>query len=429
MKGKKNKHSKKSKCAPISQKVALAQLKNEYCRRYTRVAKALGALEIYKKFDETDHKLLWLGRVRSIRVEPDCDVKIPSLLLTFFRKWISYSARNTMTRMIPDGPEVTLEDYFTAGTMFGIFTRTLTAADSGKTEQQVNEIKKAFEPVARHDRYPMPYTQLLAIGLNLARTLSRPTSKIYSVRYDVHNIESSTSADCLYLNSISAPTLSITIDGIKRQCYQLCWPGFNEDFAWGSVNGTTLGIDGSFAKLQFDLYIQPHALHRLRERTTPINPISRYSALYLSLDNPQYHAVKPGTSLLEYRYNNTLLGYFLVEAVSGVALIKTFLFITNSGTPEGNMLDRILNARKSDKAFTEIDKLSTFMTTDILKNTRLRTALIEAGLEPLVNYCETNAGETACKNGFSSFFNHYMGFTPEPSKKQPVATEEEIFAV
>jgi hypothetical protein len=149
----------------------------------------------------------------------------------------------------------------------------------------------------------------------------------------------------------------------------------------------------------------------------------------MSLDDPQYHAVKPGISLLEYRYKKTLLGYFLVEAVSGVALIKTFLFITNSGTPEGNMLDRILNARKADKAFTEIDKLNTFMKTDILKNTRLRTALIEAGLEPLINYCETNAGETACKKGFSSFFNHYMGFTPKPSELQLEETEQEIFAV
>lgn len=426
MKGKKCKHSTKNGKCKIPQKIALAQLKNEYCRRYIRVAKALGALETYKKLTENDHTLLWLGRLRAIRVEPEKDVIIRSLLLDYLRKTVSCFTRFITTSIVEGGPEVTLEDYFTAGVMFGIFARTLSAQECKKTEQEINEIKKAFEPVARKDRYREPYTKLSVLGISLARLLSRPTSKIYSIRYGVHFIESGTSADCLFVKATSAPCLYLTIDKIRRQCYHLGWPGMHSDFAWGSIDGATLGIDGAFAKLKFDLYIQPHALHRLRERTTPIDADCRFTSLYNSLDNQQYHAARPGTCLLEYRIKDTLIGYFLIEAISGVALIKTFLFVTNSGTPEGTRFDRILGARKEDKEFTGIDKLGTLLTTDILQNPTLRAVLTKAGLESLIRFCETFSQKTTCKKGFNSFFDRYMGFPVQSQEQEKVEMEENV---
>jgi hypothetical protein len=225
------------------------------------------------------------------------------------------------------------------------------------------------------------------------------------MRHDVCFIDSFTSADSLIVNVTTAPYKYPTIDGISRQCFHLCWPGMFSNFMWGAVPGTTLGIEGPFAKLKLDLYIQPHTLHRFRERTESVEVTLRYLALYESFDFPKFHNVRPGTSLLEYRIYDTIIGYFRVEAVCGVALIRTFLFVTNTGSPEGDRLNRILGAGKADKEFFGIDKLSTLVTTDLLQNSNLRIAFIEAGLEPLMQFCEKHSSKAKCKKGFSSFFD------------------------
>jgi hypothetical protein len=258
---------------------------------------------------EKDHAFLWLSRVRAIRVEPEKEVKIPSLLLDYLRKHVSYYARQKMTSITEGGPEITLEDYFTAAIMLGVFARKLQLNNCDKTEQQISEIKKAFDPIARQDYFVGPYIILNTFGQTL---------------------------------------------------------------------------------------------------------------------NKKYHTVQPGTCLLEYHIDNTLIGYFLIEAVSGVALIKTFLFVTNSGTPEGSKLDRILKARKEDKEFTGIDKLGTLLTTDILQNPTLHAALTEAGLESLIRFCETYPRKTACKKGFNSFFDHYMGLPKQSQEQMNKEIEEEV---
>ncbi|NJO89402.1 MAG: hypothetical protein HC831_10930 [Chloroflexia bacterium] len=83
------------------------------------------------------------------------------------------------------------------------------------------------------------------------------------------------------------------------------------------------------------------------------------------------------------------LGYFSAEAIEGMIVIKTFLFLTNGGTPEGQKLEKICGLKKQDKKYWAIDKLSTFKNSDIAKTPELKSLFLEAGCSDLFNYLDT----------------------------------------
>ncbi len=58
--------------------------------------------------------------------------------------------------------------------------------------------------------------------------------------------------------------------------------------------------------------------------------------------------------------------------------------MTNGGTPEGKKLCEICGLGRLDREFLAIDKLSTFMATDIKSDKELEKLFIEAGCECLV---------------------------------------------
>lgn len=95
-----------------------------------------------------------------------------------------------------------------------------------------------------------------------------------------------------------------------------------------------------------------------------------------------------GNILMEFRYFNTKAGYFRLDIIDGKIIIRTFLFVTNNGTPEGQKLGSNTGLQKLDKKYLAIDKLSTFMTSDIGKNENVKKIFIDAGCQCLLELYE-----------------------------------------
>jgi hypothetical protein len=68
-----------------------------------------------------------------------------------------------------------------------------------------------------------------------------------------------------------------------------------------------------------------------------------------------------------------------------VLLLKTFLFITCDGTPEGDKLRKILGLSKWDKKYLAIDRLSSFLNSDIQENAGLCEIFKEADCGQLLS--------------------------------------------
>ena len=129
-----------------------------------------------------------------------------------------------------------------------------------------------------------------------------------------------------------------------------------------------------------DVYVQSHALIRLRERIDTVDHPSLHFTLALSVYKKQISILHNGKSLLAYYHIKHKLGYFLLDVIDGVVVMRTFLFITNSGTPEGDRLDRELNIGKLEKQYVGIDKLSSFVGSDLMMDERVKNIFDKVGL-------------------------------------------------
>ena len=92
-----------------------------------------------------------------------------------------------------------------------------------------------------------------------------------------------------------------------------------------------------------------------------------------------------GRYLIEYRIGESKIGYMVGEYIAGAILLKTFLFITNNGTPEGRKLYELYGLGKLDKKYLMLDKLSSYIRSDIGNNEKLRGLLEQTGCAGLLN--------------------------------------------
>src|SRR5450759_1287872 len=134
------------------------------------------------------------------------------------------------------------------------------------------------------------------------------------------------------------------------------------------VKLSQLGFQNGIPDKDVKIYIQKHALRRLDERIDCLSVDQKHISLFSALIKPEIIKTAKNRSLVAFRIYNTKVGYLSAEYIDGAVLIHTFLFITNNGTPEGQKLTELTGLGKLDKKYLAIDKLSSFIKSDIGKN-------------------------------------------------------------
>jgi hypothetical protein len=133
------------------------------------------------------------------------------------------------------------------------------------------------------------------------------------------------------------------------------------------------------------LYIQRHALQRLDERLG-LQANNVHSHLFFSLfEQPVRYVLGNGCSLIEFNMYEYKVGYLLTTQHNDKLVIRSFLFLTNDGTPEGRRLRAITGLAKYDKKYLGIDKLSTFTAYRIHEDEELSALFREAGCGSLLD--------------------------------------------
>lgn len=103
------------------------------------------------------------------------------------------------------------------------------------------------------------------------------------------------------------------------------------------------------------------------------------------------------------------VGYFLVSYHGDKWVIRTFLFLTNEGTPEGTKLKEIIGLEKEDAKYLMIDRVTAFLDYDIEHDRRLRALFETAGCGSLLGYIKLFVrGEEGVKNS-ASIANYLFG--------------------
>jgi len=202
------------------------------------------------------------------------------------------------------------------------------------------------------------------------------------------------------------------MNGVSRPSIKVCWPFMSKDGIQSvHVSPDALSVPSDCFNHAFDVYIQTHALRRLSERLDCADSNSLQRNLFFSFENPYVSRQENGSFLIEYKLHGIKAGYLVADIQDDALVIRTFLFITNSGTPEGKKLQEISGIGRLDKEFLAIDKLSTFMASDIRSNKELESLFLEAGCGCLLDLHdrEKNADENESMTSSLTMLMKYFG--------------------
>ncbi|WP_207423564.1 hypothetical protein [Desertivirga brevis] len=174
----------------------------------------------------------------------------------------------------------------------------------------------------------------------------------------------------------------ICIEGHTREIIWVGWPDYYGGVNYVSIEPSKLGLQGNEP---LPIFIQKHALQRLQERLSLLPGPVHFSLFNLFMDVEFDCLTKENYCLLALKVMDQKLGYLLCSLHGDVIVIRTFLFLTNDGTPEGQKLQELTKVNRLDKQYLGIDTLKAFLEMNIESNAVLSGLFNEAGCSGLLN--------------------------------------------
>ncbi len=217
--------------------------------------------------------------------------------------------------------------------------------------------------------------------------------------YEKKKEKSHVSIPVFYLHGeVQHPKTFNTPDG-KRQAYRLFWFQHIEGPFVRQIEAGLLGLADKSSDTPIDIYIQQHAINRMNERLDCLSNAEIVMMLDVSFRTPVVLYIGDRCYLIEYRIGDSKIGYMLGEYVEGILLLKTFLFVTSNGTPEGQKLNELYGLGKLDKKYLMLDKLSSYIRSDIGNNEKLKSLFEQIGCAGLLNIEEDVQRLAASRKG------------------------------
>ena len=132
-------------------------------------------------------------------------------------------------------------------------------------------------------------------------------------------------------------------------------------------------------KDEIPVYIQSHALNRMKERLDLLDNEALNYNMFRNLYCFKHFYDVGSYLLIPFHLYDVKVGYFCGQIVDDCFVIRTFLFITHFSTPEGSELKDICGLGRKDVDYWKIDRLSTFMNVDAKKYPLLLEMFEKAG--------------------------------------------------
>lgn len=364
------------------QKIARAQHRNDFLANLKIFFDKITVQNIFHLIPSNELENIYKLRSQPVRITATQGV--PSDVLKDY-KWII--PQMFKTRFIDFGigtiDKISLYDYFTSAFTLILYSTRLKESDY----KNASAIKKALSPLAAladGEIYNNAWKQYFEVMNSIGVLNSDLSSIMYVLKH-----ETRTEIDgnlgfwyCMDIYALHPETIKVLIDDGKRPAYKigLGIPVPTPHLEYVTINREDLGLPSG---KPFDVYIQSHALNRLIERVDGILTGVLHFNLFYSLKQLKVCKNKKGEYLFEYYIFEKKVGYLCAIIVDDKIIIRTFLFLTNNGTPEGIKLHSNNGLMKQDKMYLAIDKLSSFINSDITKNEVVKNMFIQAGCESL----------------------------------------------
>ena len=403
----------KKKKSPISQKHIDAQRKNYFLSHLKNLFnKITNNDQVFNLLPKSELDQLYAKRFRPIKVKAGLNQKIPKDILQYCQQQIKQALNDDSFPLnIGKLEKITYYDYLSIGYTILRYHALLNEKDF-KDAIRVKQSLSKFAQKFNLEINSMAIEKYCLVTEQLSMLLSDLDSGLCIIN-NVKIEESNYVGYIMEIYEVKTIKKDISIDGEKRITHKLGWAIWQETFQIHSFQIQYLTIAseklGLTNNIELDVYIQNHTLKKLNERMDDMNPGYLHFNTFESLRNPKVCRNNNGNLLIEFRMFGVKTGYFLAEIIDEILVLKTFLFLINNGTPEGDKLNRNTGLMKEDKKYLNIDKISAFLNSDIPSNDRLKKIFIDAGCESLFNVDKSlYLGEVEKQKKLGDVFTRYL---------------------
>ena len=249
-------------------------------------------------------------------------------------------------------------------------------------------LKSAFDPYQRHSE----------AYLNGIRTVAQILCKFCVIMTDwsshifVYNINllwafgTENSTNEIGISTVKPEIRILKLEDHSRELLRVGWSGFEGTVNWASIAPHKLGFKCEpYCTEPANIYIQRHALQRLQERVGLVPGLMQEAVFETFRNEEIFWHKRSEKRLVEYRIMEKKIGYLVCSMDQGTIIIRSFLFLTNSGTPEGNKLSELTRLAPLDKQYLGIDTLLGFAGFEFSKDPSLVELFTQAGCADLLN--------------------------------------------
>jgi hypothetical protein len=284
-----------------------------------------------------------------------------------------------MEHMYIGNPDLGLSyyDYLTMGSQFG--THMSATCEEKQYCEQAEVYKTIAEQVNIYEDFGdhslmMPYFQYLRLLLD---HLSQFNYRMYG--FDIVFKQTNNRimlAAFIQITSVECEKKSFIFQDKKRPAFRLLMGSFMKPEVTYINTLHSKVIKNSTSNKLLGLYVQSHALLRMKERLDTLNVYEKNLYLMTSVVLNDVVKLETGRSAFEmHDLNSNIIAYLPFIVQDECVIVLTVLPVTNPATPIGKKLCQTLGVSKAELEICGMDKLSYFINTDFDKIPKLKHAL------------------------------------------------------
>ena len=375
---------KKKKANDNRQKVERAQHQKQFISEVKYIIEKTCGHDVVRYIPQEDFEQLYTYRFRPVSIRAAAGEDIAADKIRFANCMISQLFKLSYVEInMGELSQLSLYQYYSIG--YTIMSYSIGLKDD--EYPHATEVKKALAPWDTILESPIDdeaYDVFYGIMIMIPLFCSNINDHIYTLEFNPKVLQRGLTHVGLIseMYKTQLPKIKVKIEEQLRAAWQVGWvyPGFDRQLLYISVKSED--IYQKPGKM-FKVYVQSHVISRLAERLDGVEPGVLHFSIFSSICEPKVCKSRSGFLMFEYEIFGNKAGYLLGEVVDEKIVIKTFLFLTNTGTPEADKLKAATGLMKEDIMYLDIDKLSTFVYSDIAGNDRLKQLFIDAGCESL----------------------------------------------
>ena len=371
---------------PSNSKVEQAQHRNEFMLHFNKWIDDLASENISQFIPKQEYDSIYKTRFQSVKIINNPISSLSSSVFNEFKELHTSMLKMNQIEFTTDNGEMkamSFYHFFTIGLTINDYVTRLTETKFTGAKLIMDKLKD-FVSCVEKEAYPMVSTQygtiLNMLCIMYSNLKTQAISHYLNFTTELHGKLGA--RFYVELTGLEPEKINVLIDEHRRSASRLGLTEHGPQPKYDYITLTAQQLNINSQQL-FSVYIQAHAFNRLTERIDGIWDGVLHYDIYRSFQNLKYHKDKQGGYLFEFAINQIKVGYFRGDIIGDHIILRTFLFLTNNGTPEGQKLHANIGIMKEDKIYLTIDKLSTFVNSDIASNGRLKQVFIDAGCESL----------------------------------------------